>query len=221
MGRNAKPEFRVRKSLRDNAGLKWFIIGRPGGKRVRAWFDCKEKAQAEATERNIQMRKLGQESVQIDNALITMAKEGATDLSPLNKTIRDAVNFYLTHLMKTSASVPFSALATQFRTETARRLAADEISSRHASTLSVGLHRLEGQFKERIVSDITINEVRDWLSALPIAPRSKTNNLKIGRQVFAFAVERGYTQVNPFATIKPFLARVSVTNGKVHILTFG
>jgi hypothetical protein len=60
MGRRSKPEFEVKKSAVPNGDLSWFIIGRPNGRRVRAWFPSKEKAQAEAKERNIKMRKLGE-----------------------------------------------------------------------------------------------------------------------------------------------------------------
>ena len=105
MGRRSKPEFEVKKSAVPNGDLSWFIIGRPNGKRVRAWFPSKEKAQAEAKERNIKMRKLGEDAVGVDNALIVMATEGATLLRPYGKTLRDAVTFYVNHLAKDSASV--------------------------------------------------------------------------------------------------------------------
>jgi hypothetical protein len=70
MGRRARPEYAVHRSKRPNGGMYWYIIGRPDGKRVRAWFTSKEKAQAEATERNTKLRKLGSEAVTVDNALI-------------------------------------------------------------------------------------------------------------------------------------------------------
>ena len=85
MARPSKPQFTVQKSSSGNGGLFWFIIGRPNGKRVRAWFATKEKAQAEATERNAKMRKLGEDSVQVDNSLILMATEGATQLNSTSR----------------------------------------------------------------------------------------------------------------------------------------
>ena len=105
-----------------NGDLVWYIIGRPNGKRQRAWFPTKEKAQAEATERNLKMRKLGEESVAVDNSLIVMAQKGAELLRPHGKNIMDAVRYYLGHLNQLSYSVPFRALATQVRSEFKRRL---------------------------------------------------------------------------------------------------
>ena len=173
MGRHAKPEFRVVKSTVPNGSLRWFIIGRPNGKRVRAWFSTKEKAQAEATERNTKLRRLGEDSVKIDNSLIVMATEGATQLEPFGKTIRDAVQHYLTHLSKRSASVPFSELAITVRTEFKRRLETNEVSARHTESVENALRKLEVKFGTRIVSEISVNEIREWLTTMPLAAKTR------------------------------------------------
>jgi integrase len=222
MGRNAKPEFVVKKSTLANSDLNWFIIGRPNGQRVRAWFASKERATAEATERNLKIRKLGQESAKIDYALMAMATEGATALLLHKKTVRDAVNFYLAHLTRTSASVSFSVLAQEFRSEIARRLLVREkMSQLQANALSSGVHKLELQFGSRIVAEITPQEAETWAKNLPLAPRSKINIVKIGRQIFAFAMAggRAYTAVNPFKTVQIFEEDPTEENEKVHVLT--
>jgi len=36
--RKKQPEFRAYKSATANGNHKWYIIGRPAGKRIRAWF---------------------------------------------------------------------------------------------------------------------------------------------------------------------------------------
>src|ERR1700676_5465667 len=59
MGRRAISEFQVKQTGYPNAGRSWYIVGRPGGKRIRAWFDTKLVAQAEATRRNLS-EKFGQ-----------------------------------------------------------------------------------------------------------------------------------------------------------------
>jgi hypothetical protein len=94
MGRRAIPEFQVFESSFPNGKKKWYIAGRPNGVRIRAWFSTKEAAKAEATERNLKLRKLGEAAAEVDNRLIVMASEGAGKLAPFDKTIRDAVDFY-------------------------------------------------------------------------------------------------------------------------------
>ena len=89
--RKKQPEFRVYKSSTPNGNRRWYIIGRPAGKRIRAWFATKEQAEAEATERNVKMRKLGETVVTLDHDLLSAATEAATLLKPYGKGLRDAV----------------------------------------------------------------------------------------------------------------------------------
>src|ERR1700740_2273358 len=104
MGRRAKPEYQVFKAKKTNGKNRWYIVGRPNGKRIRAWFQTEEAADMEANERNIKLRRLGSAAAEVDNALIVMASEGAGKLAPFNKTIRDAVDFYHAHLVVRAAS---------------------------------------------------------------------------------------------------------------------
>ena len=83
----------------------WYIVGRPNGKRTRAWLKTKEVAQAEATERNLAMRKLGENAVALDAVLAETARDGATRLKPFGKTLKDAIDFYLSHLNTLHSSI--------------------------------------------------------------------------------------------------------------------
>jgi hypothetical protein len=98
VGRPVVSEYQVKKAKKPNSGKVWHIVGRPNGKRIRAWFNSKEAAQAEATERNIAMRKLGQDAVALDAVLAETARDGATRLKPFGKTLKEAIDFYLAHL---------------------------------------------------------------------------------------------------------------------------
>jgi hypothetical protein len=96
--RKKQPEFQVYKASKTNGNRRWYIIGRPQGKRIRAWFATKEAAEAEASERNLKMRKLGETAVTLDHDLLSSATESATLLRSYGKTLRDAVAFYVQHL---------------------------------------------------------------------------------------------------------------------------
>jgi hypothetical protein len=88
-----------------NGGKVWHIVGRPNRTRIRAWFKTKEAAQAEATERNLAMRKLGENAVALDAVLAETARDGATRLKPYGKTLKDAIDFYLSHLIALQSSI--------------------------------------------------------------------------------------------------------------------
>ena len=182
------------------------------------WHATEREAKKDAADRNVQL-------------ICGVPAMGAKDrldwgralqlIEPTGMDILEFVRFGMAHWHQTKSSVPFSALAEQFRTEIERRLAAGErMGKSNAQSLSVGVHRLEGQFGERIVSDITTNEVRNWISNLPgLSPRSKQNVVKIGRQVFGMALDYGYSTVNPFKSVKVFKENVTEENGKIHIFT--
>jgi hypothetical protein len=74
MGRPTISEYQVKQAAVPGDKY-WYIVGRPNGKRIRAWFKTKEEAKAEAAERNIAMRKLGQNVVTLDATLAETARE--------------------------------------------------------------------------------------------------------------------------------------------------
>jgi hypothetical protein len=53
--RRPQPQFVVHKSPKPNGKQSWYIVGRPDGQRVRAWFNTEEQALKEADRRNQEM----------------------------------------------------------------------------------------------------------------------------------------------------------------------
>ena len=49
MARPSIREYQIKRANAPNGDKVWHIVGRPNGKRIRAWFKTKEAAQAEAT----------------------------------------------------------------------------------------------------------------------------------------------------------------------------
>ena len=146
MGRRAISEFQVKQTTYPNAGRSWYIVGRPGGKRIRAWFDTRSVAEAEATQRNLSIQRFGQQAATFSGALAYMAMECQSRLKPYGKTLHDATAHYLEHLEDVSRSVPLSQVTGAVRREFERRLAAGEISQRHLESMLMALRRLDERF---------------------------------------------------------------------------
>jgi integrase len=205
MARHAKPEFKVQRSSVPNGEMSWFIIGRPNGKRVRAWFPTKEKAQAEATERNIKLRRLGSDSAQVDNSLIVMAQEGASLLQPFGKTLRDAVEYYAKYLKTQSVSAPVTEFASKVRSEFARRLKAGESSVRHHTSMLETLKKFEQRFASRQLATLSASEIKTWLAGLPLAIKTRNRHLGYLRNAFGLAVKELHVlSVNPLDEVTLF-----------------
>jgi integrase len=140
-------------------------------------------------------------------------------LKPFGKTIMDAARFYAEHLNRTAVSIPFSKLVTRVREEFVRREKENEVSDRHAKTLRETLNKMELKFGDRILSEITREEAREWLLSLPLAVKTRNKHRGYASQVFSLAKEFGYASNNPFTEVKKFRERITEENGEIGILS--
>ena len=119
-----------------------YTIGWPNRTRIRAWFKTKEAAQAEATERNLAMRKLGENAVALDAVLAETARDGATRLKPFGKTLKDPIDFYLSYLTALQSSISARELESRIVARFDRRMRAGEISTRYLESIKDTLGKL-------------------------------------------------------------------------------
>src|SRR5271165_4621435 len=129
--------FEVRKPNEDENSSsygKWRIVGFVNGLRKQFWFKSEKDAKQAAKDRNAELIAHGTQ-VSLDPVNRMRALNAIERLSPFNRTIDDAVDFYVKYLKEHHASIPFSTLATQVRAEFKRRLEKNEVSDRHAESL--------------------------------------------------------------------------------------
>jgi integrase len=205
--------FEVRKPTKG----KWRIVGFVDGLRKQFWFNSEKEAKQGAKDRNDELIAHGSQVAL--SPLNRMRSINAVErLAPYHKTIDDAVEFYLKYLKQHSASVPFSALATQVRAEFKRRLEKNEVSDRHSESLNETLRKLETRFGEQLVSEIQTEDIREWLSGLPLATKTRNKHRGYAGQVFNLAVDYGYLPTNPVTKIKRFNKR-STEDDEISILS--
>jgi integrase len=215
MGRQAKPEFQVFKASKPNGDKSWYIIGRPNGKRVRAWFSSKEKATAEATERNINLRRLGSAAAAVDNGLIVMASEGAELLRPYGKTVRDAVTFYQEYLNTRAASKPVDAFVREYKAEMEGRVAAGALRSGALKAIKETFVKIVDRFGSILLADISSAEIAAWLTRMPVAQRTRERHRSYAVQIFNAAKRVELITVNPAEKIPVFRSE----DEEIHVLT--
>jgi integrase len=196
--------FEVRKPTNG----KWRIVGFVNGVRKQYWFKSEKDAKQAANDRNAEVIAHGTQ-VSLDPLNRMRALNAIERLAPYNKTIDDAVDFYVRYLKEHHASVPFSVLATQVRAEFKRRLSENQVSDRHAESLNETHHKLEARFGEQLVSEIRTEDIREWLQSLPLATKTKNKHKGYTGQIFGLAVDYGYVVLNPVSKIKPFRERFS------------
>ena len=197
--------FEVRKS-KPFCGKEWRVTGYVDGKRKQFWYATEKQARAEAAWRNQERSAYGSK-VNLDSELRLEAYRANELLKPHNKTILDAVNHYRAHLNTLASSVSFSVLAEKIRTEYKRRRENNETSDRNVETLESTLKKLERRFAAELVCNIRTEDLREWLTALPLAAKTRNTIRGYVRLVFTHAADYGYTPANPALAIKKFRER--------------
>src|SRR6516162_8097270 len=153
----------------------WRIVGFENGKRKQFWFPTKADAQAGADEKNAEIAAHGSQAT-LTFEERTQARIAIDRLAPLGKSLIEAVTYYIEHLVKTTASVPFSTLAEHIRSEFKRRLEENEVSARGLRTMQDTLSQMEKAFGDRIVSTITAQEIRSWILSKGWATKTKNRH---------------------------------------------
>jgi len=206
MGRRAISEFQVKQTGHPNAGRNWYIVGRPGGKRIRAWFDTKLVAEAEAEQRNLSIHRFGQQAASFSGVLAYMAMECQSRLQEYGKSLHDATAHYLRHLESVNRSIPLNQVTAAVRREFERRLAAGEISQRHFESMLMALRRLDEKFGQGASHLIGGGEIKAWLSNSDWSTKTRNNLLGYFSNAFNVARELRLLAGNPLLEVRGFNA---------------
>ncbi len=191
--------------------LKYVVNVKEEGKRARQFFETKVEAKTFAELKDVQLLNGGKEAANFPSALRVMAGEASAILAPFNRTIMDAVNFYLPHLHARNRTCTFQALTDELL-DVKRR---DGASARYLGDLRSRLGQFAGTMNDRNVAEISETEVDEWLRSLDLAATTRNNFRRVLIVAFNFAIGRGYCVTNP-ATKS---AKAKEVEGAVGILT--
>ena len=209
--------YEVRYSETPCGNNHWRIVGFENGKRKQFWFPSKSAAKQGADEKNAEIAAHGSQAT-LTFEERTQARIAIDCLAPLGKSLIEAVTYYIEHLVKTTASVPFSTLAEHIRSEFKRRLEENEVSARGLRTMQDTLSQMEKAFGDRIVSTITAQEIRSWILSKGWATKTKNRHRGYAIQIFNMAIEAKYCSENP-VTFDPFRKRETEESSTIGILS--
>jgi integrase len=191
--------------------LKFVVRTKINGTWERKFFPTKGEAQTYVQLKDTELLNQGKEAVGFPSSLRVMAQQAHERLQQFEKTITDAVNFYITHLESIQKSAPLS----QAIEELIENRKASGASKRYCYDLKLRLGRFSQKFANRIVGDISTREIDEWLASLKLAPVTRNTFRRDLRTLFSFCSTRGYTSGNPVqATTK-----AKVVSGAPGILT--
>ncbi len=191
--------------------LKFVLNYREGGKRKRQFFETKEEAKAEAALKDAQLKKSGIEGANIPSRLREMAAQCNSQLAQYGRTLADATEFFVRHLVASEKSCTASDLVG----ELLAAKQADGASGRYLSDLKHRLKRFSDDLNGQVVATITSAQIDDWLRDLKVAPVTRNNFRRVLIVAFNFAKGRGYCLANPADTT----AKAKVVDAPVRIFT--
>ena len=196
-----KPILAVR-PYRHSKSHKWILDLRPWGKR-RLFFKTRAEGDAECLRQRTLLERHSREAVGLSQREMSDFITARDKLEKFGETINDAVEFRIDHLERVRRHGITVEQLTKELLETKRKDGRSEIYLRDLRNILAIFVR---DFGSRAVAGITVEELDNWLRALPGSPKTRTNfRANIG-VLFSLARQRRIITENPIEfTAKPKL----------------
>jgi integrase len=196
-----RPTLRVLE-YRHSKTHPWYLDLRPFNK-GRKFFKFKAEAEAERLRQITTLERHGREAIGLPPGELSAIIHDRKELAKHGKTIHDAATFYLDYLERIRrCNVTIADLAKEVL-EAKRK---DGMSATYIDDLKKRLARFCVDFAQRKIAGITVEELDNWLRALPGSPKSRANYRANVGVLFSYATKRRMLDFNPIAhTSKPKL----------------
>jgi integrase len=196
-----KPRLIVR-PYRHSRTHKFILDLRAYGK-GRVFFKTRTEADAECLRQKTLLERHSREAVGLSQRAMSEVIAGRDKLAKYGKTLSDAVDFYVDHLERVRRC---KITVAQLAEEVLGVKRKDGRSEKYTGMLRLYFKRFSQDFGSRLIADITIEELDNWLRALPGSPKTRADYRANIGVLFSYAAQRRMIDFNPVAfTAKPKL----------------
>lgn len=196
-----KPKLAVL-PYRHHLKYKFVLDLRPFG-RGRKFFATRAEAEAERLRQKTALERHGREAVGLPQHELSDFIRARKTLAGYDKTITDATVFFVDHLERIRRC---RTTVAQLADEVLDAKRKDGLSPEYISDLKLRLKRFCAAFGNRPIVGITVEELDNWLRALPGSPKSRANYRANVGVLFSYATKRRMLEFNPIThTAKPKL----------------
>jgi hypothetical protein len=172
--------------------LQFVVKYREAAKHKQKVFETEEEAIEFARTKNPSFRREPIQETEAE-ASARVLLECTNKLRAHGKTIADATDFFVQHLMANEKSCTARELVDEFlaakQKEAASQFDLDDLRSRLAT--------FSKSFNNHLVETITSTQIDDWLRSLNVSVITRNRYRRLIMLAFNFAVQRGYTSSNP------------------------
>ena len=169
-----------------------------GGKRERKFFASRKEAQSFASDLQVQRDNFGTRLLQMSESLREEALDCAERLKSIQATLSEAVTFYLQHRQNALKSCTVSELV---RKVLVAKASANR-SKRYLNDLRLICGDFAGQHGQRMVSEISVDDVEAWVASDTRSATTRNNRLRTLSSAFAYAVVRRWCDANPASRVE-------------------
>jgi integrase len=167
-----------------------------GGARQRKQFITKELAEAWAKQQWKGVHKQGESYFDATTAERNDFADMMPKLRKAGISLREAVEFALPRLRPVGGDRTFNEVIEEIRKEKKEMLVAGTMRENSEKAFRLRSKKIEDAFGSSLVRDLTLDEVKDWIDSLDLAPRTKKNELNCMSEVMIHSVARKYVADN-------------------------
>jgi integrase len=180
-----------------------FIVDLRAFGKGRKFFKTRAEAEAETMRQRTLLERHSREAIGLSQREMSDFIEAKRKLAAYSETINDAVEFRIDHLERVRRH---GITVAQLADEVVQAKRRDGRSEVYLRDLRYRLSKFVQDFGSRPIAGITVDELDNWLRALPYSPQSRTNYRTIIGLLFSYAESRGIVERNLILrTAKPKL----------------
>jgi integrase len=180
-----------------------FILDLRAYNKRRMFFKTRAEADAECLRQKTLLERHSREAVGLSQRAMSEVIAARNKLAEYSKTLSDAVEFYVDHLERVRRC---KITVAQLAAEVLEAKRKDGRSAKYIDMLRLYFKRFCQNFGNRLIADITVEEVDTWLRDLPGSPKTRADYRANIGVLFSSAAQRRMIDFNPVTfTAKPKL----------------
>ena len=186
-------------------------LGLINGKRERRTFQSKVEAETFGEMARVKKQNEGTAAFGISESVRVDASKASAMLAPHGVSLVEAARYYIDHVLAYRNAPPLSEIVTNLIDEATR----NERRQRTVEDLRYRLDTFAVDFPDRKLSDLTVEDLKDWLDEDGWSPRTRINFVTKISQLYNYAIKHGWADMN----LAERIDRPSVEDKEPEILT--
>jgi len=204
---------------RKKQGYRWLVESRINGKRSRKFFPHGAKAEAEAYKHDVEKRvgkvASSDRAILLDDKVLAEAAQAHKKLAPYNRSISDAVTFYVSHLEKKAKQdqTGLKEAISIFLEAKVKKGIKDDTVKRYRETLN----RFLLTFPDRRVSSLEGLEIEKWWETFGSVANQRANRTDVNVFFNWLVKSSQFPQIktNPVPTPPELNKRAGLANRRI------